>query len=281
MESTPIPNSGTTAGRGPDAQRPEQDMRQMRKSIDTAVLEVQRTLLELDHQQDMQESQQRWIKILTIVLAVLIVLFAAAGWYTYPIVRGNQTSAGQMLGLGSRIAVVESDQQAASEVVRQLLQEIANLQQEIVSLRQTSPATNKIRQTGNAQDPRSQQLPSPDRGIASNKSLVPVVAGQADKMRTDFALETRRTQEIAPGIYLTIGRTDVGKQEIDGTLQLSAESRMVPMRAVGIQKAALFYASGQKTPMELVITQVEANRATGYLLLPVTPPATKANDSGK
>jgi hypothetical protein len=53
------------------------------------------------------------------------------------------------------------------------------------------------------------------------------------------------------------------------------------VRGVGIKKPTPFYASGQKTPMELVITQVEANRASGYLLLPVTPAATKANDSGK
>ena len=89
-----------------------------------------------------------------------------------------------------------------------------------------------------------------------------------NRKQVEFQLTDNKTTRVAPGIFLGIRNANIGKQEVDGTLQLAAESRMFKIRGLGIQKPMSLYASGDTLPMGLVFTEVVKNRVSGYILLP-------------
>jgi hypothetical protein len=86
--------------------------------------------------------------------------------------------------------------------------------------------------------------------------------------RVEFQTQAGRATQIGPNIVLTVERTNVGKQLVDGVLQIGTDARKVTIREQGIQKPVTFYASGESRPMELVITEISKNVVSGYLIMP-------------
>jgi chromosome segregation ATPase len=181
----------------------------------------------------------------------------------------------------SRMAGLESNQHESSERVNQLQEQIAGLKQELASVREESTAASaRLRELQDDQKARASAISTLDQRMATHQTTLDSLSSRVDRKRVDFQLPTRRTEQIVPGIYLTIRRADKGKQEIDGTLQLGADSRMMPIRAQSIQKPMVFYSSSDSRPMELVITQVEKNQVSGYIVIPgPTITATRADNT--
>jgi chromosome segregation ATPase len=326
---------------------------EMRELIDQTRSEVRRTQMELDRQQDADESHRRVGKILALGLGILILVLAGASWIAYPVLRDQRNSLPQLVGLQngakaladridsaqakadaangllstlaghidqfetstkaslqaarsqaesaaaqvgqrlredlnksmqviqSRMAGVESNQREASEHVTQLEQQIAGLKQQIATMREESSAANeKVRQLEDEQQARTKAISGLDQRMASHQAALSTLVNRTDRQRIEFDVENRRTREITPGIYLTIRRADVANQEVDGTLQLSAQSRMLPIRGQGVQKPMIFYASDEKRPMELVLTNIAKNRVSGYLSMPVPVTVGGTEDNG-
>jgi cell division protein FtsB len=343
MESSQIlnlaPNPPETSQ---DSSRPADEFNQMGDLIEQTRSDVRLIRMQMERQEDEQESHSRRTKILSIVLGLLIVILGGAVWFAYPTVRDQQQTAMQLLGLKdiagalggqvesieakvnqtakgfpaltsrmdqlqssmksslqtastqaqaaaaqvgqrlkqdfnqtfqaiqSRLTGLESNQHEASERVTQLQEQIAGLKQELASMREESTAAAaRVKQLQDEQQTRSTAaLASLDQKMASQQTSLDSLSSRMDRKRIDFDLPKRQTEQIVPGIYLTIRRTDAGKQELDGTLQLGAESQMLPIRAQGIQKPIMFYTGSEQRPIELVFTQVTKDGVRGHVMMP-------------
>jgi cell division protein FtsB len=176
----------------------------------------------------------------------------------------------------SRLAGVESNQKEASEHVAQLEDQIAGLKRELAGMREESVASaERIKQLTDAQQTSSTQLSGLNDRVTASQTSLNTLTARADRKRIDFKLSSRHTEEVAPGIYLTFRRTDAKHQEVDGTLQLSAEGRQLAIRSQSIQKPVIFYMRDESRPAELVLTEVAKDGVSGYLMVP--GPATTAS----
>jgi len=297
----------------------------------------------LDHQEELQDSHERRLKILSVLVGVLIVGLIASMWFAYPTLRDQRRAVGQMIGLQavatalgervttldarlhktaadmpdmtnrigqlqtgltaglqtartqaqtaasqmgqrirqdlnqtlqgiqSRLAGVESNQRESTEHVVQLQAQLNKLQGEITGLREEASAANdKVKQLEEQQQSSSSALTSLDKKISTSQSTLATLTTRFDQTRVEFDVPKGKTQEIAPNIYLTVRRADVGKQEMDGALQLAANSKMLPLRQQGLSRPVTFYSTGETRPSEMVITKVSKNGVSGYVLMPMT-----------
>jgi peptidoglycan hydrolase CwlO-like protein len=182
-------------------------------------------------------------------------------------VRADLTKSIQ--AIQSRVAGVESNQREASGHVSQLESEIAGLKRELAAMHEeAATAAGKISELQTEQQNRVNDVSRIDQKMASHQTTLDSLSNRFNRKQVEFQLTNNKTTEIAPGIFLGIRSANVGKQEVDGTLQLAAESRMFKIRGLGIQKPMSLYASGETRPMELVFTGVAKNRVSGYILLP-------------
>jgi len=340
MSKAQILNLGPPPDKAPPAATPpaEGEFTQMDELMDQTRTDLRRTRMQVDRQQEIQESHERRTKTMAIVLGVLIVLFAAAAWSAYPTLRDQRKAVAGMLGLQgvttalgehvnsveanlkktsaglpaltqrmdqlqasmktnlqtarnqaqaaaaqvgqriredvnqsiqmiqSRVAGLESNQHESSERVNQLQEQVAGLQREIASMREESSAAGeKIKQLHDEQQASGADL---GQRIASNQTALNTLTNRVDRKRVNFELLTRRAEQIAPGISLTVTRADLGKQEIDGSLQLGENSPNLAIRGQGIHKPMTFYTEGENRPIELVLTQVTKNGVSGYVIMP-------------
>lgn len=170
----------------------------------------------------------------------------------------------------SRLTGVESNQKEAAERVTKLQEQVAGLQKELVTTReQASSATQQLKQQlAEAQQSSSKELSGLNQRMVTSQTALTTLSNRVDRKQVRFEIPTRKTEEIAPGIYLTVRHADVGKQQIDGTVQLSASSRLLPIRGESINRPMAFSMSDDNRPIHLVLTEVAKNKVSGYLLMP-------------
>jgi chromosome segregation ATPase len=169
----------------------------------------------------------------------------------------------------SRLVALESNQKEASEHVNQLQAEVAGLRRELVAVRQdNSAATERIKELNDAQQTDRSDVSGLSERVASGQTAFNTLTNRLDRKRVDFEAHNRRTEQIAPGIYLALTRTDPVKREIEGTLLTSTNDRSLAIRGQGVQKPLTFYLAGESRPVELVVTQVSNDKISGYLMVP-------------
>jgi chromosome segregation ATPase len=191
----------------------------------------------------------------------------AAATQTSQRVRADLTKSIQ--AIQSRVAGLESNQHEASGRVSQLESQIAGLKRELAAMHEeATAAAGKISQLQTDHQNRVNDVSRIDQKMASHQTTLDSLSNQVNRKRVEFHLTNNKTTEIAPGIFLGIRDASIGKQEVDGTLQLAAKSRMFKIRGLGIQKPMPIYASGETRAMELVFTEVAKGRVSGYILLP-------------
>jgi hypothetical protein len=168
---------------------------------------------------------------------------------------------------------LESNQKESSEHVNQLQEQIAGLQKELATMREESSAANaRIKELNEAQQSSTRNLSGLNERFVSSQTALNTLANRVDRKRIDFDVANRDAKQIAPDIYLTLRRTDAGKQEVDATLKVGTDGGNLPIRGQGIRKPVLFYGSEESRPIEMVFTQVSKNRVSGYIMMP-TPQA--------
>jgi septal ring factor EnvC (AmiA/AmiB activator) len=109
-----------------------------------------------------------------------------------------------------------------------------------------------------------------ESGLNSSSSTVHLLADAVNRNRIDFEVSRNRTEEVAPGIFLTVRDVNVGRQQIDGWLQISEDGRTVWFRDQGAQKIMTFTTKRDERTHELVFTHVGKQGVAGYLLIPTT-----------
>jgi len=336
MQPSQTLNLGPSPGRI-DQQPPKRQGDSTQELLDETRSYINRTWTRMDKQQEEHESHLRRTKILSIILVVLVMLFATAVWFSYPAFRDQKKAVADTVGLQSatntlgervgsvegnlkkmssgfpalsdrmgqleaslktnlqqartqaqaaanrirddvnqsiraiqsRLAGVESNQRESSERVNQLQDQIAGLQKELATMRgEASTANARIKELTEAQQGSTRDMSGLNDRIAASQTALNTLANRVDRRRVDFEVANRDAKQIAPDIYLSLRRTDTGKQEVDATLKVGTDGSSLPIRGQGIRKPVLFYGSEEGRPIELVFTQVSKNRVSGYLIMP-------------
>jgi len=162
----------------------------------------------------------------------------------------------------ARLARVESDQAEQTARLAQVqdqLQKQAHLQTEVASLRQ---------EMAGQQNTTGQNLASLRDQVNRSQSSLDTLAHEIDRQRVDFEAVKNSTVELAPGVSLTVIRTDVSYQRFAGYVSLTTEGRTLWLPNGGAQEAVDFYSKQAKRPYDLVVTTVSKRGVVGYLLLP-------------
>jgi uncharacterized protein YoxC len=172
----------------------------------------------------------------------------------------------------SRMTGIESNQKEAAERVAQLQNEVTDLKREITAARaESSAAGERLKQLQEQQQASSNEMSTLTQRLTTSQSAIANLNNRVDRKRIDFDVTKDKPAEIIPGVHLTVKRVDQRRQEMDGTLQLSADSPNLTIRGQGIQKPMLFHTPDDGKPIELVLTQVAKNRVAGYVLTTVAP----------
>ena len=346
MQTSQTLNLGPAPGKVDPKPPTEGDSKRTQELLDETRSYINRTWTRMDRQQEEHEAHLRRTKILSIILIVLIGLFATAAWFSYPAFNGQKKAVADMSGLQtvanklgervgsvekkmtaglpaltdrmsqletsvktnldqarnqaqaaatqvgqrirddvnqsiraiqSRLSGLESNQKESSERVNQLQDQVAGLQKELATMREEASASSaRIKELTDAQQSSSRDLSGLNDRVAAGQTALNTLANRVDRKRVDFDVANRDAKQIAPDIFLTLRRTDAGRQEVDATLKIGADGGSLPIRAQGIRKPVLFYGSEEGRPIELVFTQIAKNRVSGYLIMPAPQPSAPA-----
>jgi cell division protein FtsB len=176
----------------------------------------------------------------------------------------------------SRMAGLESNQHEAHQTVSQLQEQVADLKRELATLRKESTVSAEtIKQLQDGQQSTATELTGIGERIVSNQAAVGALANLVERQRVEFQLPRNRVNEVAPGIFLTVKGVDVGKQQIDGFLKFAGNDRTLRIQGQPAQKPLTFYVTGEERPLELIVTSVEKNTVSGYVLMPSTARASR------
>jgi uncharacterized phage infection (PIP) family protein YhgE len=177
----------------------------------------------------------------------------------------------------SQITGIQSNQKESTERVVQLQEQVAGLSRELASMRDANAAAaerikqlSETQQTSNAAlSGLNDRMASHQASLTANQTALTNLTTRVDRKRVDFKIPNRHTEQVAPGIYLNVSRSDLKKQEIDGTMQISKNGSTMNIRGQGANKPFVFYLRDEYRPLELVITQVAKDSAAGYVMTPV------------
>jgi len=111
---------------------------------------------------------------------------------------------------------------------------------------------------------------NPDRTSQNGSWNIRLLADAVDRNRIDFEIPRNKTEEVAPGIFLTVRDTNVERQQITGWLQISEDGRTVWLRDQGAEKVMIFKTTHDDRSHELVFTRVGKQGVAGFLLIPTT-----------
>jgi len=188
--------------------------------------------------------------------------------------------------LQSRVLNMESSQRENLDHVSQLQSEIGNLHQEIASLQQqNAERLSDLRQAtqsdvdaiSSRMTTMNNQVTTMNNQVIAHANRLVAVSNQIDRERVVFEVSMDKTQQVAPGIFVTLKHADVAFQKVDGWMQLADEGRILWIRGLGLQQALTFVTRADDRTHELVFTRVDPTGATGYVLLPMTPSPTASN----
>src|SRR5262249_2891444 len=150
----------------------------------------------------------------------------------------------------NRVTGVESREREHIEEVARLQNELTGVRQELATvkqenLRQANQLSSQIEQVH--QSTRN-DLSGLDQRISSNSTAVRDLGYQVDRKRIDFELQKGRTQQIADGVYVTVKDTNVGRQQVDGWIQIARDGRFVWMRDQSAQNPIDFSSRADARP---------------------------------
>src|SRR5262249_32819842 len=184
-----------------------------------------------------------------------------------------KSETGQSLhALQNRVTGVESIQREHSEEVARLRNELSGVRQELASVREENvrQANSLNGQIEQVRESTRSDLSGLDRRLSSNQTAVSALDHQVARKRIDFELQDGHTLQIADGIYVTVKKTDVERQRVDGWVQIASDGRFVWLRGQGAQNPIDFSSREDARPDQLVFTHVGQNTAAGYILVPIT-----------
>jgi len=237
-----------------------------------------RTQRRIERTERQYESLMRHIQALWLFVGLVVIGGAALSWYEFSTLsRQAQALTGQSLFPDLKGAVTRDDSAKPAEnspVISKsslptVSPDLSKQHSEVPVQPSPAPAAEPVRKTTNEAGPASaSRTPSGNRKEAADVSKIDKLSDGIRRQRVDFAVTSNKTEQISPGLYLTINETNVRQQAVDGWLQIASDGHTVWILGQEAEKVLIFGKKKDPRPIALVFTHVEPNRVSGYLMLP-------------
>jgi predicted nucleic acid-binding Zn-ribbon protein len=176
----------------------------------------------------------------------------------------------------SRMAGIESAQHETEGQVAKLQEDLATARHDLEAAKQANTElSNHLTEIQQSQEFTQNQVSRMQNRMLESDNRVDAIAHQVDRRRVDFELNKNQADEVASGIHLTITKTDVARQQVDGWLQVAG--RFIWLHDANAQRPIAFDSVGEERPYQLIFTRIGDTGATGYLLVPGAPVNTAAS----
>jgi len=158
--------------------------------------------------------------------------------------------------LRTRMAGLETAQEAERARIARIQGEVANLRRDVTQ------------QIAELREGTSRDVLEVNKRIDGSQGELSRLARLHDRERVTFEVNKSRPSEVSPGISLTINKTDVARQTVDGWVHLVPDARTLWVSNQKIQQPMVFYTQQDSRSYELVIMRVAEGSAVGYLMVP-------------
>jgi hypothetical protein len=119
-----------------------------------------------------------------------------------------------------------------------------------------------------AQEGTGRDLANMQEQVSSNSGNLRTLAQNLHRDRMTFELVKNSPTELAPGVTLTIVKTDVSYQRFKGYVFLTTEGKTLWLNNLSAKEAVDLYSQQYSHPYSLIVTTVNDDGVAGYLLLP-------------
>ncbi|MGO8816542.1 MAG: hypothetical protein ACLQVG_18050 [Terriglobia bacterium] len=156
----------------------------------------------------------------------------------------------------TRLRGIESaqkhDQAQLAQLNEELQQQVASLQAQLTSAQQST----------------GRDLANVQEQTRNNQADLQTLQQNLHRNKMTFELVKDSPTELAPGVTLTILKTDVSYQRFNGYISLTNEGKTMWLKNLSAQEPVDLYSRQFNHPYSLVVTAVNADGVAGYLLLP-------------
>jgi hypothetical protein len=176
--------------------------------------------------------------------------------------------------LSSKVDGLESTQLEAHDEVAGLKSDLTGVRQELAEAREAeSVQGNRIAEVDHVQNSIQGHVARLELQMTNGQDRMDALSSEVDRRRIDFEVTKDKADRIADDVILTVSKTDVGKQQVGGWLQIVSDGRFVFLREAGAQHPIAFASTRDDRAYQLVFTKVASNGVVGYLLVPKTQSA--------
>jgi hypothetical protein len=182
----------------------------------------------------------------------------------------NQTR--ELVGQAAGRLQAELDQR--SEVVDARLNHVESVQRQ--DRAQLAQLNDQLRgqvaslheQLAAAREGTGRDLANMQEQVSNNEGNLHTLTQQLHRDKLTFEIVKNSPTELAPGVTLTVLKTDVTYQRFRGYLSLANEGKTLWLNNLSAKEAVDLYSQQSNHPYSLVVTAVGQDGVAGYLLMP-------------
>lgn len=250
------------------------EIESIREALNQTRTELSRHRRRIEMRQSEVDAYIRRTNVLWVVMFLAIAGFGTVifyGFHTGALVvhlPSAQTSSNHDQG---RLSPPEENQSFRNQSSQDQHNEIS--QQPLSTESELSQVNNAQEDIPSVQPKRESTVgvsSNPDRTSQNGSWNIRLLADAVNRNRIDFEIPRNKTEEVAPGIFLTVRVTDVERQQITGWLQISEDGRTVWLKDQSTEKVMIFKTTHDERSHELVFTRVGKKGVAGFLLIPTT-----------
>jgi hypothetical protein len=158
----------------------------------------------------------------------------------------------------ARLNHVESMQRQDQAQLAQLNDQLRG---QVSSLRQQLAA---------AQESNGRDLANMQEQVSNNQGDLHTLTQNLHRDKVTFEIVKNSPTELAPGVTLTVLKTDVDHQRFRGYVSLTNEGKTLWLNNLSAKEAVDLYAQTNSHPYSLIVTAVSPDGVVGYMLLPAS-----------
>jgi hypothetical protein len=123
-------------------------------------------------------------------------------------------------------------------------------------------------QLNNARDENAHSLVNVNEQVGVERNGLRDLNQKLQRQKVTFEASSNSPDQIAPGVALTVLKTNAKHQRFRGYISLEDGKRKLWLDNLGVQESLELFPNDANHPYSLVITQINPHSVVGYLLLP-------------